>query len=125
MPKLLGVTPEYGIPSQEDGLLLDSLEFSWAPEWYDQKDNRGRVCGKILVDESMTVSFGGAIALGKTMTAKGGSALTLANTVPDIWGEQPEATTSIVTELSHSYSNSDARKANLTVTVLGFGSNPA
>ena len=121
MPKLLGVTPEYGIPSQEDGLLLDSLEFSWAPEWYDQKDNRGRVCGKILVDEAITASLGGAIALGKTLTAKGGSALTLANTVPDIWCEPPEATTSIVTELSHSYSNSDARKANLTVAVLGFG----
>ena len=121
MPKLLGVTPEYGIPSQEDGLLLDSLEFAWAPEWYDQKDNRGRLCGKILVDESISASLGGAIALGKTVTAKGGSALTLANTVPDIWAEPPEATTAIVTELSHSYSNSDARKANLSVTVYGFG----
>ena len=121
MPKLLGITPEYGIPSQEDGLLLDSLEFTWNPEWYDQKDEKGRLCGKLLVDEYMSVTFGGAIALGQSLTHKGGAALTLANTVPDLWAETPSATTSVITDLSHSYSNSDARKANFTVAVYGFG----
>lgn len=122
MPKLLGITPEYGIPSQEDGLLLDSMDFSWSGEWYDQKNNQGRVCGKILVDEYINVSISGAVALGSTPTFKGGAALTLANTVPDIWAEAPEATTSVVTDISHAYSNSDARKANVSMTVYAFGS---
>lgn len=121
MPKLLGITPEYGIPSQEDGLLLDSFDCSWQGEWFDQKNNKGRVCGKLLVDEHVQVSISGAVALGSEITAKGGHALTLANTVPDIWCETPEATTAVVTDISHSFSNSDARKANLTVSVYAFG----
>lgn len=122
MPKLLGITPEYGIPSQEDGLLLDSFDCSWSGEWYDQKDNKGRVCGKLLVDESLSVSMSGAVALGEQMSVKGGAALTLANTLPDLWCEKPEATTSVVTDVSRSYSNSDAQKMNVTVTVYGFRS---
>ena len=121
MPALLGITPEYGIPSQEDGLLLDSLDFAWSGEWYDQKNNRGRVCGKILVDESINVTMSGAVALGSTITIKGGASLTLANAVPDLWAETPEATTTVVTDISHAFSNSDARKANVSLTVYAFG----
>ncbi len=120
MPKLLGITPEYGIPSQEDGLLLDSLEFSWVPEWYNQKNEKGRISGKLLVDEYMSVTIGGALALGSTLSYKGGAPMTLANAVPDLWAETPQATTNLVADVSHSYSNSDARKASLTVEVYGF-----
>jgi hypothetical protein len=121
MPSLLGITPQYGIPSQEDGLLLDSLDFSWSGEWYDQKNNKGRVCGKLLVDESISVSMAGAVALGNTLTIKGGAALTLANTVPDLWAETPEATTSVVTDLSRSYASSDAQKMNVSLSIYAFG----
>lgn len=122
MPTLLGITPEYGIPSQEDGLLLDSLDFAWSGEWYDQKNNKGRICGKLLVDESINVTMSGAVALGSTITIKGGASLTLANAVPDLWAEKPEATTTVVTDISHAFSNSDARKANVSLTVYAFGS---
>lgn len=121
MPKLLGITPEYGIPSQEDGLLLDSFDCSWQGEWYDQKNNRGRVCGKLLVDESLNVTLSGAVALGGGLSIKGGASMTLANTLPDLWAETPEATTSVVTDVSRSYSSSDAQKMNVTVTVYAFG----
>ena len=121
MPTLLGITPQYGIPSQEDGLLLDSLDFSWSGEWYDQKNNKGRVCGKLLVDESISVSMSGAVALGKTLTIRGGAAHTLANAVPDLWAETPEATTSVVTDLSRSYSSSDAQKMNVSLSIYAFG----
>lgn len=121
MPTLLGITPQYGIPSQEDGLLLDSLDFSWSGEWYDQKNNKGRVCGKLLVDESISVSMAGAVALGNNLTIKGGAALTLANTVPDLWAETPEATTSVVTDLSRSYASSDAQKMNVSLSIYAFG----
>ena len=121
MPKLLGITPEYGIPSQEDGLLLDSFDCSWQGEWYDQKNNRGRVCGKLLVDESLNVTLSGAVALGGGLSIKGGASMTLANTLPDLWAETPEATTSVVTDVSRSYSSSDAQKMNVTITVYAFG----
>lgn len=47
--------------------------------------------------------------------------MTLANTLPDLWAETPEATTSVVTDVSRSYSSSDAQKMNVTVTVYAFG----
>ena len=121
MPALLGITPEYGIPSQEDGLLLDSLDFAWSGDWYDQKNNRGRICGKILVDESINVTMSGAVVLGSSITIKGGASLTLANAVPDLWAEQPEATTTVVTDISHAFSNTDARKANVSLAIYAFG----
>lgn len=121
MPKLLGITPEYGIPSQEDGLLLDSFDCSWQGEWYDQKNNKGRICGKLLVDESLNVTLSGAVALGGGLSIKGGASMTLANTLPDLWAETPEATTSVVTDVSRSYSSSDAQKMNVTITVYAFG----
>lgn len=120
MPKLLGITPEYGIPSQEDGLLLDSFDCSWQGEWYDQKNNRGRICGKLLVDESLNVTLSGAVALGGGLSIKGGASMTFANTLPDLWAETPEATTSVVTDVSRSYSSSDAQKMNVTVTVYAI-----
>lgn len=121
MPKLLGITPEYGIPSQEDGLLLDSFDCSWQGEWYDQKNNKGRICGKLLVDESLNVTLSGAVALGGGLSIKGGASMALANTLPDLWAETPDATTSVVTDVSRSYSSSDAQKMNVTITVYAFG----
>lgn len=122
MPTLVGVTPEYGIPSQEDGLLLESLEFTWTPEFYEQKNNLGRKCGAILVDEQIDFSVSGAVALGQTLSHKGAELITLVNTVPALWQQTPTATTSIVTELSHSLSNSDARKCSLGGSIFAFGS---
>ena len=63
----------------------------------------------------------GAVALGKNLTIKGGAALTLANTVPDLWAETPEATTSVVTDLSRSYASSDAQKMNVSLSIYAFG----
>lgn len=122
MPKLLGITPEYGIPSAEDGLLIESLTFSWNGEWYDQKDHRGRLQGKLLVDESMSVSMNGAVPLGDQSTIKAGATLALANVVPDLWCEKPEATTTVVDSISRSMSNSDAQKLDVGATILAFGS---
>ncbi|MBR4310380.1 MAG: hypothetical protein IKT79_05060 [Akkermansia sp.] len=73
------------------------------------------------MDESISVSISGAIALGNTVTIKGGSAMALVNAVPDLWCDKPTATTSVVTDVSRSFSNSDAQKMNASATVYGFG----
>lgn len=120
MIKILGTMPEFGIPSQEDGLLLDSFSCQHQAEWYEQKNNKGRKCGMGLIDEYITVSLGGAVALGSTAVHKCGAALTLANTLPDCWCETPEQTTSVIKEISTSYSNSDAVKRDLSVDVIAM-----
>lgn len=122
MPSLIGTTPEYGIPAQEEGLLLESLSFEWKGEWYEQKDNRGRKCGALLVDEEMSFSASGAVALGATNRIKGGALLSLVNVVPDLWQQKPAATTALVTSPKVSMSNTAAQKMDYSGTIYAFGS---
>lgn len=122
MPGLVGKVPEYGIPEQEEGLLIESLSFEWKGEWYEQKDNMGRKCGALLVDEEMSFSASGAVALGATNKIKGGALLSLVNVVPDLWQTKPAATTMLVTSPKVSLSNTAAQKLDYSGTIYGFGS---
>ncbi len=124
-PRLIGITPNYGIPQQEDGLLLESLDFTWTPNWYDQQDNMGRTCGKRLVDEQIDWSMSGALVLGDNITIKGGQTMALVNAVPDIWQSTPTATTNIVTSLKHSYGNTSAQKADVGGSIYAFAETSA
>jgi hypothetical protein len=120
MPKILGEVPEYGIPSQESGLFAESLTFNWVGNWHKQYNNKGRICGQMLIDEQIDFSLSGAVALDSSLTWKGGAANTLVNAVPDLWCEKPETTTTVVNEVSRSYSNTDVVKADMSGSIMGF-----
>ena len=122
MAYILGEVPQYGIASQEDGLFVDSLSFHWVGNWYEQRNNKGRICGKMLIDEQIDVSISGAVATGSTLTWKGGAAITLVNTVPDLWQETPEVTTTVITDVTRNFSSTDVVKADASATIHGFGS---
>lgn len=121
MAYILGEVPEYGIPSQEAGLFVESLSFHWVGNWFEQRNNKGRICGKMLIDEQIDVSISGAVAADASLTWKGGAAITLINTVPDLWQEKPSATTTIITDITHNYSNTDVVKADASATIHAFG----
>lgn len=120
MPDLIGENAQYGIPEAEAGMFVESLSFRWVPEWVDQKDNKGRICGKRLVDEYLEVSLSGALKLDGAPTWTGASIQALVNAVPELWCNKPAATTTVVTDVSYNYSNSDVTKADLTLTIYGF-----
>lgn len=121
MPTLYGVVTEYGIKEPQQGILLEGVDFSWVPEWHEPKNEKGRLCGRRLVDEHMECSISGAIPLGdKTSGLRGGVTLALANAAPDLWAEKPSATTTIINDIKQSYSNSDAAKRELTVGIYAF-----
>lgn len=120
MPSILGIMPEYGIPSQEAGLFAESLSFRWVGNWHEQRNNKGRVCGKMLVDEQIDFSLSGAVALDGSASWKGAAANTLVNVVPDLWCEKPTSTTTVVNDVSRNYSNTDVVKADMSGSVLGF-----
>ena len=122
MAYILGEVPEYGIPSQEAGLFVESLSFHWVGNWHTQLNNQGRVCGKMLIDEQIDVSISGAVAADTTLTWKGGAAISLINAVPDLWQGKPTSTTTIITDITHNYSNSDVVKADASATIHAFGS---
>lgn len=117
--KLIGTVPQYGMKA-EAGILVESIQVQHQAEWYDHKGPNGRVEGKILVDEHQVVTMSGAEPLEGADALKMGDTLTMANVLPATWCEQPEATVSIITDISYNYSNSDATKKDVTVEVWGF-----
>ena len=122
MPDLIGENAQYGIPEEEAGIFVESLTFRWVPEWVDQKNNKGRVCGKRLVDEHIEVSLSGALKLDGAPTWTGASVLTLVNAAPELWCKKPTATTTVLTDVSYNYSNADVTKADVTAIIYAFGS---
>lgn len=117
--KLIGTVPQYGM-SAEAGILVESIQVQHQAEWYEQKGPDGRVCGKILVDEHQVVTLSGAEPLNPAEAWKMGDTLSLANVLPGTWCEVPDATVSIITDISYNYSNTDATKKDVTVEVWAF-----
>ena len=117
--KLIGTVPQYGMEA-EAGILVESIQVQHQGEWYDQRGPKGRVEGKILVDEHQVITLSGAEPLEGAATWKMGDTLTMANALPATWCVQPEVTVSIITDISYNYSNSDATKKDVTVEVWGF-----
>ena len=105
----------------DTGLFLESLSFSNNSSWYDQRNENGRIVGKLLYDEFLTFNFSGALVKGSTITWKSGDSITFINALaPDIWAEKPEETTAIITSITHNYSNQDAQKCDVSGEILPF-----
>jgi hypothetical protein len=118
--KLIGTCPAYGMKA-EKGMLVESMQVQHNSEWYESKGPKGRIEGKMLIDEHQTVTLSGAEPLDPAESWKMGDTLTLANTLPMTWCQEPTATVSIITDISYNYSNSDAVKKDVTVEVWAFG----
>lgn len=125
MPTLLGTLPEFGIAKPEEGILVESITFDGKLEKYDQKDNMGRKCGVIVVDEELSFSMSGALPAGGDFALKMGASLLLANSIPDIWCTKPKATTTFIENVKRTLGNAAAVKLDITGTVYGFGNEPA
>lgn len=117
--KLIGKVPSFGM-SAEAGILVESIQVQHNGEWYEQKGPDGRVCGKMLIDEHQTVTLSGAEPLDPAESWKMGDTLTLATVLPATWCKTPEATITLITDISYNYSNSDAVKKDVTAEVWAF-----
>ena len=108
MPAHIGDVPKHGIDEPEQGIFVESIDFDGQQEIYEQKNNKGKKCGVLII------TTGGA-------SLKMGSSLALANEIPDIWNETPAATTVFLKGIKHSLKNTDAQKMDVSGTVYGFG----
>lgn len=125
MPAHIGDVPKYGIDSPEQGIFVESIDFDGQQEIYEQKDNKGKKCGLVIVDEELSFSMSGAILTTGAASLKMGASLTLANEIPQIWNTTPSGTTVFLKGVKRSLKNTDAQKMDVSGTVYGFGSSSA
>ena len=125
MPAHIGDVPKHGIDEPEKGIFVESIDFDGQQEIYEQKDNKGKKCGVLIIDEELSFSMSGAILTTGAASLKMGASLTLANEIPDIWNETPSATTVLLKGVKHNLKNTDAQKMDVSGTVYGFGSSSA
>uniref|UniRef100_UPI003FD8FBC0 hypothetical protein n=1 Tax=Akkermansia muciniphila TaxID=239935 RepID=UPI003FD8FBC0 len=121
MPAHIGDVPKHGIDEPEKGIFVESIDFDGQQEIYEQKDNKGKKCGVLIIDEELSFSMSGAILTTGAASLKMGASLTLANEIPDIWNETPSATTVFLKGVKHKLKNKDAQNNDVIGTVYGFG----
>ena len=125
MPAHIGDVPKYGIDSPEQGIFVESIDFDGQQEIYEQKNNVGKKCGLVIVDEELSFSMSGAILSTGSSSLKMGGTLALANEIPQIWHTPPTGTTVFLKGVKRSLKNTDAQKMDVSGTVYGFGSSSA
>ena len=125
MPAHIGDVPKYGIDSPEQGIFVESIDFDGQQEIYEQKNNVGKKCGLVIVDEELSFSMSGAVLSTGSSSLKMGGTLALANEIPQIWHTPPTGTTVFLKGVTRSLKNTDAQKMDVSGTVYGFGSSSA
>ena len=125
MPAHIGDVPKYGIDSPEQGIFVESIDFDGQQEFYEQKNNVGKKCGLVIVDEELSFSMSGAVLSTGSSSLKMGGTLALANEIPQIWHTPPTGTTVFLKGVKRSLKNTDAQKMDVSGTVYGFGSSSA
>ncbi len=121
MPAHIGDVPKYGIDSPEQGIFVESIDFDGQQEIYEQKNNVGKKCGLVIVDEELSFSMSGAVLSTGSSSLKMGGTLALANEIPQIWHTPPTGTTVFLKGVKRSLKNTDAQKMDVSGTVYGFG----
>ena len=125
MPAHIGDVPKYGTDSKEQGIFVESIDFDGQQEIYEQKNNVGKKCGLVIVDEELSFSMSGAVLSTGSSSLKMGGTLALANEIPQIWHTPPTGTTVFLKGVKRSLKNTDAQKMDVSGTVYGFGSSSA
>lgn len=126
--KRLGKTPEFGIPSAQEGLFLSKVDFTPSCETYEQLDESGEVSGLVLRKQKVEFSLTGEVPEGSTTSFGMGSSIALANECPaTVWldGQEPEATTQVVSGAPYSRSREAAQELTVNGTIYPFASETA
>lgn len=118
-----GVTPQYGIPKPEVGLLIESFNPSCKVSKHEQLDHLGRKCGVMQIDQEVSFSMAGAVPLEGANIQKAGSLLVTANAdlVDPLWKTKPTATTPWIDDSSLDYSNNSPTKHSINGVIYAFG----
>jgi hypothetical protein len=112
---LLGTTGNFGIPSDQTGLLITDLSFDFSSQEKQVLDKGGEVIGLSFYQEKVEVKLSGLVSKTSPFTGKISAALVLANAIPAHLQKTTGGTT-ILTQMSRSMNNEDFEKIDLTAT---------
>ena len=112
---LLGTTGNFGIPSDQTGLLITDLSFDFSSQEKQVLDKGGEVIGLSFYQEKVEVKLSGLVSKTSPFTGKISAALVLANAIPAHLQKSTGGTT-ILTQMSRSMNNEDFEKIDLTAT---------
>ena len=122
-----GITPAWGIPEPEDGILVSSIEYTPSNEVYEQLDHQGEVCGLVLYKQKVEMQMSGQVPMTDAGSWNMGASVTLANDAPaSVWldGQAPEAVTTVITAAPYTLNREGAQEVSVSATIYPFASTP-
>jgi hypothetical protein len=114
----LGTTGNWGIPNDQDGLLITDLSFDFSNQEKTVLNKGGEVIGLSLYQEKVEIKLSGLVAKTSSFSGKIGAAIALANAIPAHL--QATGGTTILMQVSRSLNNEDFEKIDLTATHYPF-----
>ena len=115
----LGTTGNWGIPNDQDGLLITDLSFDFSNQEKPVLSKGGEVIGLSLYQEKVEIKLSGLVAQTSSFSGKIGAAIALANAIPAHL-QQSTGGTTILMQVSRSLNNEDFEKIDLTATHYPF-----
>jgi hypothetical protein len=115
----LGTTGNWGIPNDQDGLLITDLSFDFSNQEKTVLSKGGEVIGLSLYQEKVEIKLSGLVAQTSSFSGKIGAAIALANAIPAHL-QQSTGGTTILMQVSRSLNNEDFEKIDLTATHYPF-----
>ena len=115
---LLGTTGNWGIPSDEAGIIITDLSFDFSNQEKPVMDKGGEIIGLALFQEKIEIKLSGLVSKDSPFAGKIGAALTVANAIPAHL--QASGGTTILMQVSRALNNEDFEKIDLTATHYPF-----
>jgi hypothetical protein len=115
---LLGTTGNWGIPTDQVGILITDQSFDFSNQEKPVLDKGGEIIGLSLYQEMVEIKISGLVAKDSPFAGKIGAALALANAVPAHL--QASGGTTILMQVSRSLNNEDFEKIDLTAKHYPF-----
>ena len=109
---LLGTTGNWGIPQDEEGVIITDLNFDFSIQEKPVLDKGGEIQGLALYQGMMEGKISGLVASASGFAGKIGAALTIANAIPShLTGT---GGTTITTGISRTLNNEDFEKIDIS-----------
>ena len=114
----LCTTGNWGIPNDQDGLLITDLSFDFSNQEKTVLNKGGEVIGLSLYQEKVEIKLSGLVAKTSSFSGKIGAAIALTNAIPAHL--QATGGTTILMQVGRSLNNEDFEKIDLTATHYPF-----